>query len=249
MSNRRNKRVALPAVSLVDVSQRAYEAERLTAIEILGEGHDSAKLRELAVNAAQFYEKTSNAVAGGSGGPRLACKKGCSWCCSLEVKVSPPEIFWIADYLRTSMATDDMVALRHRIAEIVGPVAKLSSYDRAVSGIRCPLLVDNACSVYAARPLACRGWNSTDETACEEATKRRGAMVPADMTQRMVAYGTAAGLEEAAREAGLKSRKYELVAALHIVLEDPSAEERWLSGEDVFCGVSSHVSLPPAVRF
>lgn len=248
MSNRRNKRVPLQ-VSLVDVSQGAYEAERRTAIAILGEGRDSARLRDLAVNAAQYYEKTSNAVAGGYDGPPLACKKGCSWCCSLEVKVSPPELFWIADYLRTSMTTDAMVALRQRIAEIVGPVAKLSSYDRSVSGIPCPLLVDNACSVYEARPLACRGWNSTNESVCEEATKRRGVMVQADMTQRMVAYGTAAGMEEAAREAGLKSRKYELVAALHIVLEDPSAEERWLSGEDVFRGVASQVSLPPAVKF
>lgn len=165
----------------------------------------------------------------------LACKKGCSWCCSLEVRVSAPEVFAIADYLRHTLPAEELQGLRARLADLAPRARQASSAARQRLRIRCPLLVDNRCSVYPVRPIACRGWNSTDARACEisyDSLYVKG--VPFSVTMRDLIVAIREGLSLGAKDAGLQGDKLELISALHVALETPEIETRWLAGERVF---------------
>ena len=98
----------------------------------------------------------------GKGGT-IHCKRGCSGCCSLNVRCTLTEAVALAPHL-----TDRQIEAIHLHAE------KLKQIDRDSSDLKsflkasrdqvgpCPLLDEHgACSVYAYRPLACRALLST----------------------------------------------------------------------------------------
>ncbi|EAT16593.1 YkgJ family cysteine cluster protein [Desulfuromonas acetoxidans] len=98
----------------------------------------------------------------GKGGT-IHCKRGCSGCCSLNVRCTLTEAVALAPHLN-----DNQIEAIHLHAE------KLKQIDRDNNDLKnflkasreqvgpCPLLdADGACSVYAYRPLACRALLST----------------------------------------------------------------------------------------
>ena len=83
----------------------------------------------------------------------------------------------------------------------------------------CPLLVDELCSVYEARPLVCRGYNSTDVEACRRAHANPGLLVPTFAPLKDVTDGATVGMAQQLRDAGFSDAMVDLGTALHIVLE------------------------------
>lgn len=93
--------------------------------------------------------------------PFVACKKGCSSCCHMNVSVTKSEADRIARTLGTSAAILD-TAPHHDPGEF--------------AGVPCPFLDEQgACSVYADRPLACRKHSSffVDENPCHPSVMNR----------------------------------------------------------------------------
>lgn len=80
----------------------------------------------------------------------VACGKGCSSCCKMNVSV-------------TSIEAERLAALTGRaMARVAYPIV----HEQArFAGIPCPFLVNEECSVYDARPYACRAHFSFDDTA------------------------------------------------------------------------------------
>jgi uncharacterized protein len=78
----------------------------------------------------------------------LACRAGCSGCCQHHLSVFAVEAAHIATAL-TAMPED----LRLRLVKQAQQVNEQETRGEAVA---CPLLVDERCSIYAARPLICR---------------------------------------------------------------------------------------------
>lgn len=124
--------------------------------------------------------------------PLPACKAGCNWCCYLMVSVTGSEIRAIQWYIEKKMTPEEQDKLWERVLSASEQLDKLfeipnttdirrrhriaSSFvdlpgapkKRLEAKIACPFLVDGKCSIYAARPLACRGYTSQSETACKE---------------------------------------------------------------------------------
>jgi hypothetical protein len=102
----------------------------------------------------------------------------------------------------------------------------------------CPLLEDNACSVWTVRPIVCRGVNSTDVEACIR--KREDPIndppIPQIVGQFYAAMYSRTGMRYGLKKHGLDSELVELIPALMIALQDPSAGDRYLSGEPIFAG-------------
>jgi len=166
----------------------------------------------------------------------IACSKGCAACCVSKVVVVAPEVIRIADHLRRSLDPDALAALAARVRAADDRTRGLSRRERALAGVPCPLLVDDACSIHEVRPLLCRGWTSLDAEACaRHFADPDGAPVPqAHAPAYELASAVLAGLGRAAEDAGRDGALLELVAALRVAIERPTAAARWLARLPVF---------------
>lgn len=96
----------------------------------------------------------------------VACTKGCQWCCHQPVYANSYEVHFLSDYIENNFLPDEKNAIATRVREKQESVSKLT--DKEVQSFKapCPLLRDGACSVYSARPVACRIYLSTDLPSC-----------------------------------------------------------------------------------
>lgn len=91
--------------------------------------------------------------------PETPCRKGCSSCCHIACAISEQEAELIgkATGRRPTKLDRDMAKARDR----------LDNNALRYYGTPCPFLVDNACSIYESRPIACRIQHSLNETEKE----------------------------------------------------------------------------------
>ena len=158
-------------------------------------------------------------------GPVPDCQAGCAYCCFVRVEATEPEVFLIAQRVR--LLPENQVAglidkLRRRVAE----------YGAGLSDTRvgCAFLVEGRCSIYEARPAACRKAHSLSVRQCAELA----AEIPQNLKLIAEAEALMAGTSNAYREVGLPASPLELNSAVLLALSDASAESRWFKGETVF---------------
>lgn len=170
---------------------------------------------------------------------QLACRRGCGYCCTQLVTVTAPEALWVAATIRRRTRTVEKV----RAADAA--THSLSMDERLKSHIVCPLLEDDACSIYASRPLGCRHFVSVDLNACI-ATFVHGAdpQIPMPARHTDILYTIRMALYAAIRLKGLQDAAYELNAAVTAALAYEDAEARWLGGEDIFADVPGTRTVP-----
>ena len=176
---------------------------------------------------------TVNATVRGLSDIPIACKKGCSHCCHTWVSVSAPEALYTAKIVKQR---GDAAIERVRSA-----YAHTKEYDfetRDQHPYPCPLLEEDVCSIYDARPKVCRLAASADADICARTYHNiTNENVPMPMMYLVgrAAYAmvNAAGLQQA----GLPHHAYEFNAALARALETDQAEQRWLAGEDIFADI------------
>ncbi len=111
-------------------------------------------------------------------GATLSCRKGCAACCRMLVPVSPPEAFALKETVeqlpspQRDRILHRLATLRHTLNEtgLLGRLVQLSETRTQVSDedmepvnrdyyakrLPCPFLDDDVCSLYDARPAACR---------------------------------------------------------------------------------------------
>ena len=111
-------------------------------------------------------------------GRKISCCQGCAACCRQWIPVSPPEAFYLADLI-ASLEPQRREELLGRFDAIVSELErhdmieglfdpKIDDGPRLEIGRRywklqlaCPFLVDESCSIYPHRPVACRDYNVT----------------------------------------------------------------------------------------
>jgi Putative zinc- or iron-chelating domain len=143
---------------------------------------------------------------------RVQCRRGCAFCCYVEVAVTPLEAIRLAGRARPATPAS---ASSHRAP--------------------CPLLADGACSVYERRPFACRSIFSEDAHACAAGYEGAGdAPIPSLHWPRFLSCGYVSGAIAALDDLGLASHLVRLRSALAVLDGDPTALVRWLNGADVF---------------
>jgi Fe-S-cluster containining protein len=80
--------------------------------------------------------------------PHLVCRAGCSGCCGHDLSAFEVE----ADTVRTALQALP-AELRQRLAKQAREVQERNAKGELVA---CPLLVNNRCLIYEARPIICR---------------------------------------------------------------------------------------------
>jgi Fe-S-cluster containining protein len=186
---------------------------------------------------ASVFDQTMRRMPQAAAGEPLACKAGCTYCCHNVVMATAPEIFSAASELRA----------RHD-AGFVAAVAGRCDAVGATAGIRrspCPLLHDDLCSVYSARPTVCRKHTSFAVEACIADYEGRGGEIPIRRFDHEIFECCAVALLLGMRLWDERQGAvFELSGALRAALQDPQAEQKWLAGESVFAGVASQSKLP-----
>ncbi len=172
--------------------------------------------------------------------PPLACRRGCSTCCTLRVGATAPEVWLVARFLRAvtprlaARGIDLVGQLRAADARTRG----LSEQDRVAARQPCPFIAQGACVIYPVRPLACRGHASHDVKACVDAAAGRRQEVPYSVGHRMVRALVQNAMQSSLRDAGFAWHVYELNRALLLALDKAEAENAWMAGEDVLAAAA-----------
>jgi hypothetical protein len=139
-------------------------------------------------------------------GKTIPCRKGCAECCKYLVPVSTPEAVHI---------TEDILALpspvRQQTLTSLVQAAKVLLSAPAFSGsnaglslwysdleIICPMLKDYACSLYSARPIACREHLAVG-SSCEKGSEVKIVEMPVSVVRALA--DVAAEMEETQSEA------------------------------------------------
>jgi len=162
----------------------------------------------------------------------VACARGCAFCCYLSVEVTIFSAVAIAAFIKNSRP-DLALALRDTAPKVAG----LSPAQRAASQVACAFLqTDKTCGVYAVRPTACGSYFSFDRTACEEDRKSGGTSgnIPVYGLPGVLNTLITDGLSVACEDQGLQGCKVELLSAVALIIDDPTAVSRWLAGQQVF---------------
>jgi Fe-S-cluster containining protein len=176
---------------------------------------------------------TINATVRGLSDIPVACKKGCSHCCHTWVSVSASEALYTAKIVKQRGDA--------AIEKVRSAYAHTKQYDfemRDQHPYPCPLLEEDVCSIYDARPKVCRFAASADAEICARTyhnITNENVPMPKMYLVGRAAYAMvmAAGLQHA----GLPHQAYEFTAALWRALETDQAERRWLAGEDIFADI------------
>lgn len=166
-----------------------------------------------------------------------ACARGCAMCCHLRVMATPGEVFGLLAYMRRQLDRAGLDEVSQQISETAARLHALPRERLLSTNVPCPLLVDNACSMYPARPFNCRAYHSLDLDACLASFQEpdnHALTHPQSATITRINEGVQQGLVDGLGQAGVDARQYELVTALDEALADEDAEPRFLRGEPAF---------------
>ncbi|MFM2423175.1 MAG: hypothetical protein RL291_1705 [Pseudomonadota bacterium] len=184
---------------------------------------------DLAARQHQAFETASRIAAPSD---KLACAKGCAYCCHVRVLVSVPEAFLIARWVLAKGPTH-VLEFRQRAQKIAGKSAE----QRFGAKLPCPLLVNNVCSAYQNRPLNCRQTTSMAVAPCIEEFEGKPGDVSVPAHYPLHAENARILEATALVAAGKPVVFYELASAVLRILDTPDAEARWMAGDAVFNGL------------
>ena len=151
---------------LLDADRIAHAVAKQPAIEAISRRHDPrirATMQKVLANRQQTDSAKTRALYDAVAplahdlAQHAVCRKGCSHCCHIAVAINQAEADLIARRTGRTPAkpANRMLEGREQFAHAI-PLGY---------GDPCPFLVDNQCSIYDARPLACRMHFNLDTAA------------------------------------------------------------------------------------
>jgi Fe-S-cluster containining protein len=216
--------------------KQAFDAERAATKALYAQPRDAATARQATV---RMYGRLAELQARTMSAQQLVpdCAAGCHHCCHLRVEARPHEIFLLAHHISTQVDDTTRRRMMEKLAQTVARVAPLSADEHIRAGIPCALLEDGRCSVYAARPAACRKYYSMSVDTCRDAHADPHAPLSRDIeneTLRLAGNAIALGHAQGIDDAQLNASLVELQQALLKALTTNKPEKRWRDGKKPF---------------
>ena len=185
---------------------------------------------------ARVDEVLETSIAGH--GVKVACARGCSYCCHLRVQVQPAEAFSLAAWLRRNASAARLGEVIAKLRANVERTRALGDEARKRTNMACALLGDDgACTAYEARPAQCRRYHSTSLDPCKafyENPSLDKLESGLDQTVANNADIIITQARHAMRDAGLDHASEDMNVALLEALENPKAWRRWRDGKKAF---------------
>ena len=165
----------------------------------------------------------------------VACRAGCDFCCHVPVGVQAHEVLIVAHHIQKYFSPAELEAVIERAAAHRDAFAGRSNQERTELRKPCVLLREGSCSIYEARPEACRSHHSNNATACrtnlELGREDIDVYIPG-VRGRMFAVMLA--IDQAVVEAGFDGYAYDFGSALHEALTDSLCVVRWIQRQTAF---------------
>ena len=228
---------------MTDEQQRREAAGRLAnwgkdAQGAFAQARDPARLATAVVTLHRRVDEVLATTIEGHG-VKVACARGCSFCCNLRVQVQPYEAFTLAAWLRRHFDPARLEGVLARLRANVARTRELGEEARKRTNIACALLgEDGACTAYEARPAQCRRYHSTDVAPCTAFHQSHDESIEAAMHEA-VAHNADVIITQgrhAVRAAGLDDASVDMNVALLEALENPKSWRRWRDGKKPFVG-------------
>ena len=100
-----------------------------------------------------------------SGSP-AKCSEGCAYCCHQAVFAQTHELKYLKNWLFENLKVEELETIRKKAKEKYAHLKGLSPEAALLHKESCPLLKNNLCAAYSARPCACRIYLSSDLNSC-----------------------------------------------------------------------------------
>ena len=165
----------------------------------------------------------------------VACRAGCGACCHVLVGVQAHEVLIAAEFILTHFSPPDLEGVIARTAAQRTAFAGKSHAEQAALQRPCALLKEGSCTIYAARPEACRAHHSPNADTCRanlESTNEYVEVAIPGLHSRMFAVMLA--IDQAVAEAGFDGQAYDFGSALHEALTDSLCAVRWMQRQPAF---------------
>ena len=201
---------------------------------------DAREPRALSAAVVRFHKRLDEVVDQTIHGHavKVACTKGCSYCCSLRVEVTPHETFALADWLKRHFPAGRLAAVAARLRANAERTRAIGPDERKRTNIACALLgEDGACTAYEARPAQCRRFQSVDVGICKASYANPADDTIASPNHPAVAHNASVIVTQtnaALRDEGLDATSTDMNLALLEALENPKAWRRWRAGKKAF---------------
>jgi Fe-S-cluster containining protein len=189
--------------------------------------------------ALSFLHEASNE------GVSSDCRMGCSYCCHQTVLATPPELFYMAHFIKRKFQVDVLNSIKEKARAKMAKTGKLKLDKLLNYKEACPLLHPKGgyCRAYQARPVACRIFLSKSVKSCkDDLDSPEDATIFPDLFDlplrvgRMLSEGFHARLQKSKETIQLFENTLE--AGIFTALEKGSFE-KWLKGENVFKALKS----------
>lgn len=202
-----------------------------------------ARAREPAALAAavvRFHKRVDEVVAATILGHAVAvaCRPGCSYCCSLQVHVTPYEAFTLAEWLKRKLAPARLQAVTAKLRDNAARTKAAGDASRKRMNLACALLADDGtCGAYEARPAQCRRFHSLDVEVCKASFADPADDSIETANHRAIAHNAQVidtQTANAVKAEGLDATPVDMNIALLEALENPKAWRRWRDGKKAF---------------
>ena len=154
---------------------------------------------------------------------KVACFKGCHWCCHQAVFANSYELHFLSEKIKKNFNPEDLTVVIAKTDAKYLATSNLSDDHILKYKAPCPLLQEGACSAYTARPMACRIYLSTKLQTCLEFYHHpeNETNFPAliDLPLR-AGQMMNEGFRAALKESGIETAEFRLEEGLRITLKN-----------------------------
>jgi len=224
---------------LAEAGKAFYKDGWYLADEILGK---EMSLRCLYYLSRKVYTETNSLLESFTNrcikeNRRVDCHEGCSWCCIQAVLILPYEAFYLMNYIEENLEAELKKKVHKQIRDKNRVTGRMKVQEFLHFKSPCPMLKEDACLIYPARPMACRIYLSSDVDSCQyefhhpsETDYFPGLYEFPLHAGRMMNEGICAWL----RENRIHPYECRMESALITVLDEDDCFNRWVSGENLF---------------
>lgn len=169
------------------------------------------------------------------------CRKGCSHCCHQTVLASTWEVLYLTDFIKKKYTGNLINKPIQKLEEKAAITSAMKLDDLLRFKMPCPFLhsIGGFCTVYQARPMACRIYLSSSEKSCaNDLESPNDDSIFPDLYEmplragRLLNEGFIARLKEQKVE-GLQTFETTIDQGVLVALNN-NATQNWLAGKKVF---------------